>query len=173
MFETNTIGNATGKHGFWGKQDELRYVVCKTINILKIVFSPEFVVVEILINDTSNSCYNNTTEIDHAIVFLCKIKEDNFLSPCFFWCNCNPSVHYHIKFGWILVFRGSCIISTLSWNVFKVTLESKPKQQIGHQIFVTRKKIQEDTLNIIWCTEPITAKCVFVAEFGFLGYQKR
>lgn len=43
-------------------------------------------------------------------------------------------------------------------------LNRNQKRQIGHWIFVTRKEIKEDTLNIIWCTEPITAKCMFVAE---------
>ena len=31
---------------------------------------------------TAYSCYN-TTEIDYAIVLLCKIKEDSFLLPLF------------------------------------------------------------------------------------------
>ena len=56
--------------------------------------------------------------------------------------------------------------------MFSKSLKNQ-KRQIGHRIFFARKKIKEDTLNIIWCKEPITAKCVFVAEFGFLGYQKR
>ena len=58
-------------------------------------------------------------------------------------------------------------------EMFSKSLKNQ-KRQIGHQIFLARKKIKEDALNIIWCTEPITAKCVLnVAEFGFLGYQKR
>ena len=57
-------------------------------------------------------------------------------------------------------------------EMFSKSLKNQ-KRQIGHRIFFARKKIKEDALNIIWCTEPITAKCVFVAEFGSLGYQKR